>query len=142
MLVKRPGSVTSWTTCLQQTMSTESLRTQLDNVQTELYQVAADNRKLRDAEPDRAQLLDVEGELAQTREENVRLAQQISKLSRNREDQEARLVEQQSLKETIARLENEAEERDHQLEAYKARLQAAQGDVETLTARVRGGTEY
>ena len=66
-------------------------------------------------------------------EENMRLAQQISELSQNNEDQEACLVEQQVLKETIARLENEAEERDRQLDAYKARLEAAQGDIEALT---------
>ena len=54
--------------------TTEALRTQLDAVQTELH-----NRKIREAEPQQAQLLDVEGELAQTHEENVRLAQQISK---------------------------------------------------------------
>lgn len=63
--------------------TTEALRTQLDAVQTELYQLQVENRKLREADPQQAQLLDVEGELAQTREENVCLAQQISELSRD-----------------------------------------------------------
>ena len=120
--------------------TTEALRTQLDAVQTDLYRLQSENRKLREAEPQQAQLLDVEGELAQTREENVHLAQQISKLQvqlpnvegelAHTREENVRLAQQiselnrsagddeqeQSLKETIATLRQEAEERECQLE--------------------------
>ena len=120
--------------------TTEALRTQLDAVQTDLYRLQSKNRKLREAEPQQAQLLDVEGELAQTREENVHLAQQISKLQvqlpnvegelAHTREENVRLAQQiselnrsagddeqeQSLKETIATLRQEAEERECQLE--------------------------
>ena len=89
--------------------TTEALRLQLDALQTELYQLQAENKKLREAEPQQAQLLDVEGELAQTREENVRLAQQISELSRSTGDeQDERREREQSLRESIATLEDRA----------------------------------
>ena len=115
--------------------TTEALRTRLDVLQTELYQLQTENRRLREAEPEKAQLVDVEGELAQTREENVRLAQQISKLSWSTIDEEARLEEERDLKETIARLEDEAADREWQLDSYEGRLGVARADLETTTAK-------
>ena len=59
----------------------EALRTQLDAVRTELYALQAENRRLKEANPDRAELLTTEQELQQTREENVKLVQQIDALT-------------------------------------------------------------
>ena len=64
--------------------TTEALGTQLDALQTQFYEVQAENRRLREANPEHAQLLVVEDKLTQTREENVRLAQQIHELSQDR----------------------------------------------------------
>ena len=135
MLVRRPGSTDPSVLQpagyrRQYSMSTtEALRTRLDALQT------AENRRLREAEPEKAQLVDVEGELAQTREENVCLAQQISELRWSTVDEEARLEEERDLKETMARLEDKAADRERQLDSYEARLGVARADLETATAR-------
>jgi hypothetical protein len=70
-----------------QMSTTEAQRMQLDAPQTQLYRLQAQNRKLRYAmhSLEWAQLVDVEEELAHTSEENVCLAEQVSKLSRNQE---------------------------------------------------------
>ena len=60
--------------------TTEALRTQLDVLQSQLYVLEAQNRKLRDERPERAELVDIEEELKQIQEENVRLSQRISEL--------------------------------------------------------------
>lgn len=102
--------------------TTEALRTKLDALQAQVYELQAKNRRLREADPERTGLLDLEEELTQTREENVRLAQQVSELSRNKEGEirDATEEAEQRLRETIAKLEREAAERDEQLEESRA----------------------
>ena len=114
----------------------EALRTQLDALQIELYQVQAENRRLREANPQQAQLLDVEEELAQTREENVRLAQQINELGGGSEGAgETRGEQERRLKETIAQLESEAAERERQLDSYMKQLEQSSAALEEMSTR-------
>ena len=85
--------------------TTEALRTRLDVLQTEYYQLQPENKRLRETDPQQTQLVDVEGELAQTREEDVRLAQKISELSHSSKDaDDAREEIEQGRRETIARV--------------------------------------
>ena len=83
--------------------TTEALRLQLDALQHDFYALQVENRKLRERGP-LEELQDVEQELAQTREENVRLVQQLSGLSENEEVQ----AEINSLKTDNERLRNQA----------------------------------
>ena len=57
--------------------TTEALRTQLDALRVALQ---AENRRLRDEQPDRVSEIDLENELAVTREENIRLSQAVTRL--------------------------------------------------------------
>ena len=57
--------------------TTEALRTWLDALQAQLYELQVANRKLREQNPQAQQLLELE-ELRQSREENVRFVQEIS----------------------------------------------------------------
>ena len=105
--------------------TTEALRTRLDALQTELYALQAENRRLREAQPEQANLVDVENELAQTREENVRLVQQVSQLTQadrpeGDADGETCEAELSKLRRTIATLENEVtEDWRNRLESWK-----------------------
>ena len=65
--------------------TTEALRTQLDALRSQLYALEAQNRKLRDERPERAELVDIEEELKQTQAESVRLSQRISELGQAQE---------------------------------------------------------
>ena len=56
----------------------EALRTQLDALQVEHSAVLAENRKLREAQPELASKADLEGELAEAQAENVRLSQTVT----------------------------------------------------------------
>ena len=60
--------------------TTEALRTQLDALQREFYEVQAENRKLKEKNPQQAEAVELEQELSQSREENVQMAQEISEL--------------------------------------------------------------
>ena len=55
-------------------------RTQLDALRSQLYALEAENRKLRDERPERATAIDIEEELEQAQEENIRLSQHISEI--------------------------------------------------------------
>ena len=135
--------------------TTEALRTQLDALQRQFYEVQAENRKLKEQNPQRAEMLELE-ELAQTREENVRLAQEISEL-RERGQQETQISEIE-LSETNARLESEigvlrrtlcekSEElssKEAALEREKQRTKSAEEDMQELQEtldRVQCGLE-
>ena len=62
--------------------TTEALHTQLDALQAQLYELQVANRKLREQNSQAQQLLELEEELRQSREENVRFVQVISKSGR------------------------------------------------------------
>ncbi len=94
--------------------ATEALRTQLDAVNTQRYLLEAENRRLREEQPERAEMIHVEEELRQTREENVSLSQRISELSRDRAQADGDEAsgtpgpEDGQLREKLASLEEEA----------------------------------
>ena len=60
--------------------TTEALRMQLDALQSECNALKVENRRLREEHPAEAKELELEQELAETRGENVRLAQTITRL--------------------------------------------------------------
>ena len=60
--------------------TTEAVRTHLEALQREFYEVQAENRKLKEKNPQQAEALKLEQELSQSREENVQMAQEISEL--------------------------------------------------------------
>ena len=60
--------------------TTEALRMQLDALQLEYNALKVENRRLREEHPAEAKELELEQELAETRGENVRLAQTITRL--------------------------------------------------------------
>lgn len=62
----------------------------MDALQAEFYALQAENRKLREAWAEQANLLDVVNKLAQTREESIRLVQQVSQLPQANCDGEMR----------------------------------------------------
>ena len=107
--------------------TTEALRVQLDALQTEYYALQNENRRLREAQPEQANLVDLEDELAQTREENVKLLQEVSQLSRRDRsetdaDGETREAELCELRRTIATLEDEVREVREGLEKQDGEL--------------------
>ena len=61
--------------------TTEALRTQLDALQSQLYALEAENRRLREDRPERAEMVDLEVELKEMQEQNIRLSQRVSELS-------------------------------------------------------------
>ena len=105
--------------------TTEALRINHVNYRSAAHPVG--NRRLREAQPEQANLADLEDELAQTREENVKLVQEVSQLSRrdrsetdaDRETCEAELGE---LRRTIATLEDEVSEVREGLEKQDGEL--------------------
>ena len=68
--------------------SREALRTQLDAVQSERNTLEAENRRLKDDRLDQAAALELERELTETRQENVRLSQTIAALEERLAEQE------------------------------------------------------
>jgi chromosome segregation ATPase len=95
---------------------------------------------LREAQPEQANLADLEDELAQTREENVKLVQEVSQLSRrdrsetdaDRETCEAELGE---LRRTIATLEDEVSEVREGLEKQDGELREKGEELVRAVAR-------
>ena len=89
--------------------TTEALRLQLQAAQTELNAVQVENRRLRDGNPFGAQLQDMDAELAQMREDNVRLVQEIDRLTTKAVGEgEAEETDIKDTREIIATLKNEA----------------------------------
>ena len=87
--------------------TTETLRTQLDVLQVKQNDLLAENRKLRNEYPDQARVADLEGELAETQEENVRLSQAVAQLEatcdKARDEAAEREREHRTMVETMTR---------------------------------------
>ena len=135
--------------------TTEALRTQLDTLQLELYALEVENRKLRDERPERAELVDIEEELKQTQEENVRLSQRISELGQAQEASGGASgtpsPEAGQLQENLTRLEEETAalrwqraQQAHELEEEREgrkELEARVERAEEATQRLRTEAE-
>ena len=124
--------------------TTEALRTQLDALQSQLYALEAENRRLREDRPERAEMVDLEVELKEMQEQNIRLSQRVSELSVTEGSgeeapgaQSSSIVEQQ-LQEDLAR----SEEGDGGVEAAKCGARHATGVRERSTERARGTTGW
>ena len=130
----------------------EALHLQLETLQTELCATKAENR--RDANPQQAELLETESELAHTREENVRLVQEVNRLSEVTEG-EARTPDEESveisgLREAITTREREAattrqslekvteqlREKEEECRGIEKRAERAMGQVQELMAEL------
>ena len=122
--------------------SMEALCAQLDALQVEFY-VQAVNRKLQ-AWAKQANLVDVKNELAQMREENVKLVQQISQLAQadhnGDADKEMWEAEQDRFQRIIATLEGEVTKAKTELERQAWELEAKKERTSTsdiLIGRVK-----
>ena len=121
--------------------TTETLQTQLDALQTQFYEIQAENRRLWEENPQQVELVDMERELTQTREENVALVQQINSLTQTIEEasvvQETIEAEKSSLRRTIDGMETEAATFREQIEQECAGR--TRGLEETLERAQREG---
>ena len=132
-------------------LSTEVLRTQLDNLRLEKQRLEAENARLRNDRQEEAELLDAE---ARSREENARLAAENShlrklydQLLKDKQEEPARASECEKSVHELARkceesekvgqLQNELEERTLALEenqyAFQQRQQEAELEVYRAT---------
>ena len=99
----------------------ESLRTKLDNLQWEVNRLDAENRRLRDGDPEASSCVDLEAELQHSKAETAQLAERVRMLEEQlaearaaaegeeREDEE-RTTLGQRLADTQRQLEEATEE--------------------------------
>ena len=109
--------------------TTEALRTQLDALRVEHNVLQAENRRLRDEQPDRASEIDLENELAATREENIRLSQAVTRLNTEQAKRQ---------RET----EMQTDELRGSLESLTGEATALRAKLEMMTADLTGAKEY
>ena len=114
--------------------TTEALRTRLDALQREFYAVQAENRKLKEKNPQQAEALELEQELSQSREENVQMAQEISELREAAQRDEAN--------ETNARLESEITQLHQSLDKKCERLAEKEAALERAVRSTTSAEEY
>ena len=123
--------------------TTEALRTQLDALQTEFHKIEAENRKLKDKNPQGAEALELERELTETQAENVRLAQLLSEAQSNAASDSEKSGE--GLSEAHARiseLETETEELRRQLAEKSTQLVDTAEAVERATQELERAEAY
>ena len=118
----------------------EALRTQLDALRTDFYSVEAENRRLREERPQEAATIEIEKELTETRSENVRLVQEISRLetASGRPDAKstaAHETEIRGLRETVETMEQ-------MLSATKGELEEKRAALERATVKVQQAEAY
>ena len=85
----------------------------------------AQNRKLRDEQPERANTVDMERELTETQEENVRLASTVTQLEAERETRERETTQETEALESLTR---EAAALREQLQETSRRLAQAESE--------------
>ena len=123
--------------------TTEALRTQLDALQTEFHKIEAENRKLKDRNPQGAEALELERELTETQAENVRLAQLLSEAQSNASSDSEKSGE--GLPEAhvrISELETETEELRRQLAEKSTQLVDSAEALERATQEVERAEAY
>ena len=125
--------------------TTETLRTQLDALRTDYYQLETENRRLREAKPQESAVIEIETELTQTHEENVRLVQEISRLQETSAqpdtDRTAHETLVGELRETIATMEGQMTRLRGTLEETNAELEEGERTLERLTTRAQQAEE-
>ena len=123
------------------TMSTtEALRKQLDQLRTQYNLLDSQNRRLREEQPQRVEELDLEGEIAETRQENVGLVQTIATLEAKLEDQERGAGAQtDELEESVETLTGEATALRSQVDMMATELEAR---VVWATSRAETAEEH
>ena len=123
-------------------MSREALRTQLDALKTDMNVLEAENRRLKEDRPEQATALETKRELAQSREENDRLMQEIGQLKalyeqllRGTQEAEAETL---PMSEHCSALENEVSELKTNLEKERGR-HADQSELVSSLREERAG---
>ena len=120
----------------------EALRTQLDNLQWEVNRLGAENRRLRDGDPETSSRLDTEAELQQSKAETAELAERVEALEQQlaegrtaaaKEEQGEAEVRARELAETHQRLEDATAE----LQRERTATLELQGALEASEARTR-----
>ena len=127
--------------------TTEALRTQLDALQSQLYALETENRRLREDRPERAERVDLEVELKEMQEQNIRLSQRVSELSVTEGSgeevpgaQSSSIVEQQ-LQEDLARSEEETAELKQRNAEHVTQLEYEREARRELEERLDGMAE-
>ena len=113
----------------------EALRTQLDALRTDFYSVEAENRRLREERPQEAATIEIEKELTETRSENVRLVQEISRLETASGRPDAKSTAAHELRETVETMEQ-------MLSAMKGELEEKRAALERATVKVQQAEAY
>ena len=129
--------------------TTEMLRTQLDALQVEHNVVAAENSKLRDANPEGARVADLEQEVAEAQGENVQLAQRVAQLEAALQKAEDETRDREQAVETLTREATELRERREQTEGQLTeteekleRDRQRAGEVEGYLSRLQQEQEH
>ena len=116
--------------------TTETLRMQLDALRTEFHVIKAENRRLREENPERAEVQDLERELQASQEENVRLAQQLSEAGQS--DRHSGETNQAGL----VQLREETRELQQRVNDMSARLAEAEEALQLAQRRAKQAEEY
>ena len=117
-------------------MATEALRTQLDELKWEANRLEAENRRLREENPEQSRVVTLEAELEQSKDEAAQLRDRISECERqteaarteaaNKDDLEEQLEEERQttngLREALTRSEGRESELTEALEEKGAEL--------------------
>ena len=121
--------------------TTETLSTQLDVLQEEQNGLLAENRKLRNERPDQVRVADLEGELAETQEENVRLSQAVAQLEatcdKARDEAAEREREHRKMVETMMRDATGLRERLTEEEAQRGEAEERVAELKRVLEEAR-----
>ena len=123
--------------------TTEALRTQLDVLQTQYNLLKVQNRRLRDENPQQDEVLQLEHELDETRQENVQLSQTIVALKAKLGEQEEQTgTWTDELERSVETLTCEATALRVQLDAMTVELADEKCEVTQATSRAETAEEY
>ena len=123
--------------------ATEMLRTQFDALQVECNGLQAENRMLQEERPDQAHAVDLERELAETREENVRLSQEVIRLEATRHKAESEAEGcMDELWGSVGALNRDAADARERLVEIQGLLVESQEEVETGRIRTAEAESY
>ena len=109
----------------------ESLRTQLDNLQWEVNRLGAENRQLREANPEASCHVDLEAELQHSRAKSTQMVKRVRTL----EEQLAETTHAATASEELSReAEERAREQTQTFEGTQRRLEKATVELQQVRA--------
>ena len=123
--------------------TTEALRTQLDQLQTQYNLLEVENRRLREGNAQQAEVLELEHELEETRWENVQLSQTIVTIETKLGEQEEQTGTQtEELEKSVEALTCEAATLRAQLDAMTVELADGKRKAAQAISRADAAEEY